>query len=263
MAAVHRIIVDAMQPAPGDILQIAADEARHAAHAKRLRAGDHVQLLDGRGLLAHATLEEIRRERTGPVLNLRILSAERLPPIAPRLVVIAATPKGGRVDELVDSLSQIGAAAWRPLSAARTVVDPRPTKLDRLARLAAEAAKQSGRPWMLQIGAPITLNEALAPADAPAPPGTPAPALVLADASGGPYEPTGSGEIHLLVGPEGGFEDRELAAARTAEAQIASFGPHIMRIETAALAAAAVVLAAEAAASKKGNIADPARVRMK
>lgn len=240
MASVHRILLEMPDFAPGEAVRIDADEARHAAHSKRLRAGDPVELLNGRGLRAQATIEQVARERAGPILHLRILAAQTVPPVSPRLTVMAATPKGGRADELVDSLAQVGAACWRPLLAARTVVDPRPTKLDRLARLAIEAAKQSGRAWMLQIGPPITLAQALAETQA-----APGKALVLADASGGPYQPTNAPEIHLLIGPEGGFEPAELALARDAAAQIASFGPHIMRIETATVAAAAVVLAAE------------------
>lgn len=247
MASVHRILLEKPDFAPGQEIRIEADEAHHAARSKRLRPGDPVELLNGNGLRAQATIEEIARDRTGPVLRLRILSAETVRPVSPRLTVMAATPKGGRADELVDSLAQVGAAAWRPLITARTVVDPRPTKLDRLSRVALEAAKQSGRAWMLQVGPPITLAQALADTHA-----APGKTLVLADASGGPYEPSGDPEIHLLIGPEGGFEPAELALARDAAAQIASFGPHVMRIETAAVAAAAIVLAAEHAHLPEG-----------
>lgn len=241
MAPAHRILVDHADFEPGQTLKIEADEARHAARVKRLRPGDALELLNGRGGIAQATLEEIARDRSGPVLLLRITEAATLPPLSPRLTVLAATPKAARADELVDALSQVGAAAWRPLSAARTVVDPRPTKLDRLTRIAAEAAKQSGRPWLLRIGPSITLEQALAEAHTRD--------VVLADASGDPYQPSGAEEIHLLIGPEGGFEPRELEQARRAGVRMHSFGPHIMRIETAAVAAAAIILNAERSAA--------------
>lgn len=56
--------------------------------------------------------------------------------------------------------------------------------------------------------------------------------------------PSTCAEIHLLIGPEGGWSDAERAAARAAGAVLASFGPHVMRVETAAVVAAASVLAA-------------------
>src|SRR5690606_33999030 len=137
----------------------------------------------------------------------------------------------------------------RPLAAARTVVEPRPGKLDRLSRVAGESAKQSGRAWLLRIGSSATLSEALSGTDAAS-----GNLVVVADHSGDPYRATGAAEIRLLIGPEGGFEPREIEEARAAGASIASFGPHAMRIETAAPVAAAIVLHVEGARGD-GNIA--------
>ena len=69
--------------------------------------------------------------------------------------------------------------------------------------------------------------------------------LVIADGSGTLYEPRGLDEVTVLIGPEGGWTPRELEAARSKGVRIASFGPHVMRIETAAVVAVSVILAAE------------------
>lgn len=240
----HRIYVqEASIPGPGGRLEITGDEAEHAARVKRLGAGDAVALLDGHGGVASGRVESAGREgRRGWCLIVTVDSARVADPVRPRVEVWSATPKGGRVDELVDGLSQVGAAAWSPLRAERSVVSPRETKLERLERVAWEAAKQCGRAWVLTIGRERAWDEALAPA--------PGVRIVMADASGGVYEATRAQDVRLLVGPEGGWTEAEIAAARAAGVTVARFGPHAMRIETAAVVAAAVVLDAEGRAGR-------------
>lgn len=236
---VHRVFVqDAPLLAPGERVEVVGPEAEHAARVKRLGPGDAVALLDGRGTVAAARVESTGKVGKGgwrlAAVVESVATAER---VRPRVEVWSATPKGGRVDELVDGLSQVGAAAWSPLRAERSVVQPRETKLERLERIAWEAAKQCGRAWVLEIGRERSWEEAIAPEVGVR--------VVLADASGGPYERTGAEGVRVLVGPEGGWTEAELAAARAAGATIARFGPHAMRIETAAVVAVAVVLDVE------------------
>ncbi len=67
-------------------------------------------------------------------------------------------------------------------------------------------------------------------------------ALVLADAAGEPYQPTGASRVRLLIGPEGGFSEREIDAARAAGARVHCFGVHTMRVELAAPVACAIII---------------------
>jgi 16S rRNA (uracil1498-N3)-methyltransferase len=235
-------------PSVGEIALIEGDEAKHAARVKRLQPGHHALLLDGRGSVARGVIlgpealtpeQSARRERRGEwLLPIRIEHTDHAPPVRPSLNLFTATPKGARLDDMIDALSQAGAASWSPLDTRHGVVDPRETKLARIERLAVEASKQCGRPWVLTTGPKRTLRDLL---------GSPTTPVVLADASGGPYRPTGAAEISLLIGPEGGWASEELDMARAANARVHSFGPYVMRIETAAVVAAGVVLAAETA----------------
>lgn len=233
----HRVYLEGAWPGPGSVLAIGGDEARHALRTKRLRAGEHVEVFDGAGRVALCVVESMadtgeRRERE---LVVRVSSATAVAQDQPRIEVWSATPKGARVDELVEGLSEVGAASWVPLLTARTVVEPRPAKLDRLRRLAVESAKQCGRAWILEIGRERTWSEAWAPG--------PGVRVVLADAGGGAYQPGGAAPqvVRLLIGPEGGWTEKERQQAQEAGAVVARFGPHAMRIETAAVAAAAIV----------------------
>jgi len=213
----------------GDTLELTGDEARHAVRVKRLQPGQRVAVIDGRG--RRVVTEVVEASRT---LALRVLEDGHVGPAKPRIELYTAVPKGPRAGTLIDLVSQTGADAWVPLETAFGVESVKENRRDRLERVAAEALKQCGRAWLLEIGVTSTLEEAC---DAPA--GTD---LVIADASGEAYAPApGRERVRVLIGPEGGWREDELAGAIASGARACRFGPYVMRIETAAAAAAAVV----------------------
>mgnify|MGYP006427032903 CR=1 FL=1 len=214
-------------PPVGDRCAIEGDEAKHAVRVKRLRTGDEALLTDGCGRVARAAVEE-----AGRALTLTIRSIDTVPPIRPSVRVFAASPKGARLERMVDALSQVGASSWSPLATERGVVEPGENKMARAARVALESAKQSGRPWIMSIDGSATIEEALSAEHD----------VVLADETGDPYEPRGAERIALLVGPEGGWTERELETAREAGARVRRFGVRTMRVEVAAPVAAACII---------------------
>lgn len=215
-------------------LVITGEEAHHAARVKRLEIGDQIDLLNGRGAIARAAVKGLRKERREWAIELEVGELCRIEPVRPRVEVWSPAPKGARLEEMIEGISEVGAASWQPLHAERAVAEPRQTRLDRLARTCIEAAKQCGRAWLLELGAGGDVPRALA--------GAP---VVVADAAGEPLERSAEPLLRLLVGPEGGWSEREIAAFRKAGARICRFGPHTMRIETAAVVAAGVILARE------------------
>ena len=231
----HRVYSN--EPLRPGTLSITGDEAHHAVRVKRLEAGDPIEVLDGRGNIAQAHIAKFDRDRQGWRLDLAVQTVSQSSRVSPEVEVCSPAPKGQRLADMIDGLSQVGAARWTLLDTQFSQGEPRPAKLERLERVAAEASKQSGRPWLLEIGEGLSFTDAIKPRATAR--------TILADASGPPYERTGASSIRLLVGPEGGWSPRELDAARMAELTIARFGPHIMRVETAAVAAAAIVLATE------------------
>jgi 16S rRNA (uracil1498-N3)-methyltransferase len=129
---------------------------------------------------------------------------------------------------MIDQLSQIGVAAWRPLRTARAERDA--FRADKLERVAIEAAKQCGRAWALEMGEWADFAQALGD-----------PRAMVADASGEPANPATEDTV-LLLGPEGGWTEDELARTGAAGRRVCRFGVHVMRIETAAVAASACLL---------------------
>lgn len=204
------------------------DEARHLARVLRARVGDAVTVFDGRGRSWRAVVSAIGRDRV------EIDLAEPLPsppPPARAVTIAVALPKGERQKWLVEKLTELGVAGLVPLVTARGVAEATDSAVARLERAAAEACKQCGRDTLMEIGTPRTIAALLAGASAP---------ILLADPRGTMLDAAPPGpEVLVLVGPEGGFTDEETAAAVAAGARRVALARHVLRVETAAIAAAA------------------------
>jgi len=254
----HRLFLNACIAQLPDALTVDGTEAAHAVLVKRLVPGDLVALRDGIGGHASATVTAVHRLKRDTTLSIAISKRGQAPRPTPAVHVFSAVPKGDRAAQLIDQLSQVGATSWRWLRTTRAVAEATDHKLDRLHRVAVEAAKQCGRAWLLNIEPPITIADAIAWGTAPG------RKTFLASADGQPFadwaatvrattiapplarpaQQHASTDFALLIGPEGGFDNDELAALAHAHARALCFGPHVMRTETAAVAAAhAMVLA--------------------
>ncbi|MEM8738142.1 MAG: RsmE family RNA methyltransferase [Planctomycetota bacterium] len=224
---------------PDPCCKLDPDETRHARRVLRLGPGDAVVLFDGAGGVADAVITGY--EAAAAVCRVSARRQEFLP--GPRLTVGAAVPKGSRGEAMVDQLGQLGVAAFVPLRCARGVVEPSQGKVQRYAKTALASAKQSGRAWVMAVEPMVGLAELLGrrwdrglildPA------GTADAAAELAQARSTWF--TEDAEIAVLVGPEGGWSDEELAAAAAVGFVRWRIAAHVLRIETAATAAAAIL----------------------
>jgi 16S rRNA (uracil1498-N3)-methyltransferase len=214
--------------APGPVF-LQGPEAHHLATVRRFRAGDVVILFNGDGREYPA--EVLGNDRKS--VSLQILRAEEPKrELGFRLEIAAPLPKGDRGDFLVEKLTELGATDFVPLHTERSVVHPRDTKLERLQRGVIEASKQCGRNILMQIH-PLVEWEAYCRRHGPS------VTRLLAHPSGETMTfPVG--DVRLAVGPEGGFSDMEVDAARFAGWRAVSLGPRILRVETAAIALVAL-----------------------
>jgi 16S rRNA (uracil1498-N3)-methyltransferase len=227
--------------------RLSDEEQAHARRVLRLGPGDLLTGLDGLG--GRHPLRVARVERGRLVLE-PAGAPERDPapgePGAPLpwIEVATALPREKRAEALIDQLTQLGLAALTPLSAERTqgprreLSDGRRRRLERAAR---EACKQCGRSWLPVLEEPRTTTDWLALRAG-------GPILLLDPAAGGrladaaalePDDGTRARPLSILVGPEGGFTPEEHAAALAAGARAVRLAPHVLRIETAAVAALA------------------------
>jgi 16S rRNA (uracil1498-N3)-methyltransferase len=243
-----------------DVVTLSGPEGRHAATVRRLRPGERVDLTDGAGTVAECV---VAAARPG-LLELSVLRRHTDPPPQPRLCVVQAVPKGDRGEQAVETMTEVGVDVIVPWAAERCVApwaaparagqvsagqgkgsrpggrpDPAVRALDRWRATAREAAKQSRRSRVPEV-TPLTATAAVAERARLA-----ALAIVLvpgAEAGAGSLPLPGTGEIVLIVGPEGGLSEPELAAFAAAGAVAARLGPTVLRSSTAGTAAAAVLL---------------------
>lgn len=208
----------------------------HLRDSLRLEPGEQIWICDG-----HSTryLMELTRV-TKHELAGRILETTLEPPsVAPRLLLGQALLKGEKMDWVIQKATELGVSAIMPLQSRHTIVQLRPERLEaqmaRWRRIALEAAQQSEHWRIPVIAQPQSLTACLA--------GRPAPArsLILTERKEGqslerialPAEPTES--ILVVIGPEGGWAQEEVAQAEQAGYTLITLGPHILRAETAAI----------------------------
>lgn len=208
---------------------LSGDESRHLG-ARRLRPGDPLVVFDGRGGMGDARLVEATKRAA----RVEIASVEHVPASSEGPVIASAAPKGDRLSTMLQMLSQLGVRVWQPLVLEHSVVRRVDPEAARLRRILVESAKLARRPWLLEIRPPLGLDALLA---APRQ-GT----ACFGDREGA----TGAlpAECALVViGPEAGFSEGEREALVRDDVRPAAFAPHNLRIETAAIAAAASAFA--------------------
>ncbi len=211
------------------VIAVIGDEAHHGRTVLRLDAGDPIRVADGAGRAALGTVVAVERH----VLRIRVEAVDEVPPLpAYDLTVAVAPPKGDRFSELVRGLTELGVGTILPLACAR---GERMPTLDRAQRVAAEALKQCRRGTLPQIG-PVVEIATLA--------SLPGERIVLDQAGTSAQPARPARPTVLIIGPEGGFTDDERARLRADGARAVRLAGPILRIETAALAAAAVWTAA-------------------
>ncbi len=223
-------LVDAL---PADTYRLAGAEGRHAATVQRLRTGEELLLSDGAGGIARCVVTGTDRD----ALDLRVLDVRTEPAPDPRLVVVQALAKGDRGELAVQAMTEVGVDEIVPWQAARSVVQWRGERgarsVDRWRATAREAAKQARRAW-LPVVADVATTAAVAGRAT----------LVLHEDATEPLSAVdlpASGEVVLVVGPEGGIADDELRAF--AGAVPVRLGPTVLRTSTAGVAALAVLSA--------------------
>ena len=213
-------------------------EGHHAATVQRLRVGERLVLCDGRGATAEATVRLVGRSSLELELGTRSVSA--VP--SPRLVVVQGIAKGDRGELAVQAMTEVGVDEIVPWSAARSVVQWQSERGEKSRRrwidTAREAAKQARRSWLPLVGEASSTPAVVARI------GGAALALALdahADDGLASVDLPASGDIMLIVGPEGGITDDELAAFVAAGAIGVRLGPTVLRTSTAGVAAIAAL----------------------
>jgi len=209
------------------------EEAGHAVRVLRVRPGEAVECVDGRGGRYTGRVEEVTKRSCA----LRLESEVFEPPLAPALVlVVAPTKSTDRFEWLLEKATELGVSAVQPVWTARS--ERRMEKADRWERILVAAMKQSRQAYLPELRPAVSFAAWCASSEAAALRGYvahcmpgPKPHLLAA------VRADGGRDSWVAIGPEGDFTPDEVAAAGAAGAVAVSLGDTRLRTETAGIAA--------------------------
>lgn len=219
-------------------MELTPEQGHYLRDVLRLKEGAEVELFDADGATARGVLVEMSGRRVVVQVD---PPHQAIPGQTLRWTIASAVPKANRADWMIEKLCELGAEVYIPLSAGRSIVVPEGHhKIERWRRLAAEAARQSRRRGVMLIDSIRTPSELLSRQER---------AVIWYLST----EPDATSILHaveqlqtgrellLLVGPEGGWTAEEIDLFAGNNLTGVRLTETILRIETAAVAAAAVV----------------------
>ena len=217
----------------GQTATIVGPEARHMIQVLRLRVGDTVELVDTQGRAHGASIERIDGGRISLLVGTSRRSGRESPI---RMTLAQAFLKDRKMDILIRQLTELGITRWMPFPAERSVPHPdterlkkRVTRWEKITREALKQCRRNRPPSVEPLVSLSAVLEEAVSADV---------RVIFCERAGEPLTSRDTPSEHiesvfLLVGPEGGFTAREIAAARSHGFVPASLGPRVLRAETA------------------------------
>lgn len=238
----HRFFAPTLDPGD-ETVTLPRDESEHLTRVLRIDVGETVAVFDGRGR------EFLARVLGGTGRTVKVQLLSRVEPVAESPVAITlvqAVLKSDKMDDVIRDAVMLGVSAIQPIVSRRTETTVgallRGARPERWRRVALASVKQSQRAVLPDIRTPLTLESYL---EEPAP----AQRLMLVEpAADAQISPLGvlRGEpipqdVALLVGPEGGWDDAECAAAAERGVRLMSLGPRTLRADAVPIAALSIL----------------------
>ena len=223
---------------PGKVV-VQGDELHYLTRVRRHRPGDEVEVIGSDGGRFRAKVEHVEKARAVLLLERELPTAQTVWPVN----LVLAVPKRNLMESIIRQASEIGVARIFPIRAERSIVRPGPDRVLRWRKVAEESIRQCGRSKALEVDDVRDLEDVL---------------LALRGKGSGlllhPSEgvrslkralsgPALAPPVSVAIGPEGGFTDGEIAAASEQDFHRVGLGAAIMRVETAAIAAAVFCVA--------------------
>lgn len=225
--------VDDLPTTVGGLYEFANDDANHAIRVLRMQVGAEFTLSDGQGSWSQVVAQEVKKKS----MQVRVLDSGFQEPLATTITVIQALPKGDRAKEAVELLTEAGVDRIVPWAATRSIGKGS----DKFAITAREASKQSRRfriPEVTQVATIAQICEAIKLSDL---------AIVFHESATAKLSDQVSSHnvehLLIIIGPEGGLTDEEIATFSECGAKVAQMGRPIVRSAHAGIAAVSAVSA--------------------
>lgn len=223
---------------------INSEDAKHIQTVLRLGTGDKITVCDGQGIDYEALIRQIDKNKViAEILSEKKCNTET----RTRITLYQGLPKAAKMDYIIQKTTELGISRIVPVKMSRCVVKlenpaAEKKKLDRWRKIAYEAAKQSGRGIIPEVGTPISFDAALKE-------------IVTAQTAFVPYEceqqtrladvmtdAQSITDVSYIIGPEGGFDITEIEKIKSAGISTITLGRRILRTETAGEAVLAMLL---------------------
>ena len=222
-----------------NLIEVVGDEAHHAIKVLRITVGEEILVSDGAGNWVRASIENIEKK----TFTARVLERGFQPEKSPRLIVVQGLPKSDRVKDAIEILVESGVDLIIPWQADRSISKWRQDSLDKWQSAAVAATKQSRRFRKPEIIDGLTLSQLLEIESENS------AVLVMHESATTKLSEVvtskfgGMSEIIIVIGPEGGISESELAILESAGAHIVGLGPEVFRSAHAGGAALSAVSA--------------------
>ncbi len=227
-----------------DMARITGGDVNHIKNVLRMHPGEEIMILDGNGMEYRCEIETITDEVLARVLEAKKTEAE----LSVRLLLFQGLPKKDKMELIIQKAVELGVSEIIPVLTKRTVVKledkkKEQKKLERWQAIAEAAAKQSGRGIIPQVREAVKFTEAVKQAEVLD------EALIPYELAEGMEEARerirglhGKKTVGIFIGPEGGFEEEEIALAAKAGIHPITLGKRILRTETAGLCILSVIM---------------------
>lgn len=216
------------------------EQFHYLTNVRRFVVGDTINIFDGLGNSFVAQIEKIEKKQ----IFGKIISSKTFQPPSKKISLYTAIPKGERFDWLIEKASEIGVFKIVPVIYERSIVkDFTRNKIERYRKISMAASSQSWRADIMQIENTIKFSNII---------------NILKEQKNSlnilPYESeeekkivsldfANVNNINIFIGPEGGFDNKEINFALNNNFQIVTLGKNILRVETAAIVSASIVTA--------------------
>ena len=218
----------------GSVFILGGPEAKHAVSVKRMTVGEAIAVSDGAGLKLRGTVSKVLKE----TLEVSVESVDEIPKPLTKLVLVQALAKGDRDELAIQACTELGVSEVIPWQADRSIsiwkAEKKQKGQTRWQSIVTEAAKQSLRSYVPKVSEVLDsaeLIQMLQGFDQ---------VLILDPESGTAIteqSPPKAGAIAIVVGPEGGISEQELAAFNKAGFTVVHLGSGVLRTSTAGIAA--------------------------
>lgn len=228
---IHRLFESKLPPV-NQVIELSEDNVKIANSVLRLEKGSFVELINGKGTSALGRIEEIRRKR----VQVQIQNVKQHTPLRPEIVLFQGIPKQSKPSWIIQKSVELGVQKIIFFETSRTIPKIKSTSETRWQRIAIEALRQSGNPFLPEVLQKGTLSEALcSPLEGEL-------RVVLDEREKDRWlaelcKQSSPSSIHLVIGPEGGWSDADREVLRSQGYVSARLAHYVLRTETAALAA--------------------------